>query len=110
MTADYGLLERALSNIMINAVKYNNEKKMIRISTWQSGERVTISVYNTGQAIPETDLSKIWDVFYKVDNARSRKTGGHGLGLSIVKSIISLHKGTVTVVNTKDGVEFQITI
>ena len=110
LTADYCLLERALSNIMINAVKYNNEKKLIRISTWQRGERVTISVYNTGQTIPETDLSKIWDVFYKVDNARSRKTGGHGLGLSIVKSIISLHKGTVTVVNTKDGVEFQITI
>lgn len=105
---DYELLERAISNIIMNAVKYNNEKKYIEIRTRKVDDNVHINVYNTGNLIPKEEMENIWDVFYKLDKARTRNHGGHGLGLSIVKSIINLHGGTVSVSNRIGGVEFNI--
>lgn len=105
---DYELLERAVSNIVINAVKYNNEKRYIKISLSETSSEICLSVFNTGTPIPQDQIGKIWDVFYKVDKARTRQTGGHGLGLSIVKSIISLHNGRVYAENKNDGIEFVI--
>lgn len=110
ITADYELLQRAVSNIVMNAVKYNDEHKAVILRALSEQGKVCISVFNTGIGIPDSQLDKIWDVFYKVDTARSRKMGGHGLGLAIVKSIVTLHHGTVTAQNTKDGIEFAISI
>lgn len=67
-----------------------------------------ISVFNTGKHIPNTDLENIWDVFYKVDKARSREYGGHGLGLAIVRLIIQLHGGVTGVENIETGVKFFV--
>jgi len=106
LEGDFELLERALTNIVMNGVKYNNENRYIKLVARTVDDVVLISVYNTGEAIPHEELSKIWDVFYKVDKSRQRKFGGHGLGLSIVKSIILLHKGEVTAKNSIGGVEF----
>lgn len=103
---DIQLLERALSNIVLNAVKYNNHRRIIEIKTEKVIDGVKIEVFNTAQPIPEQQLPYIWDVFYKVDQARSRKVGGHGIGLAIVKSIILLHDGEVSVANRADGVQF----
>lgn len=108
INGDYELLERAVGNIVINAVKYNDENKYIKVSAKEQDGRKIISVFNTGVPIPEKDLENIFEVFFKVDKARSRKTGGHGLGLSIVKSIINLHDGEVFAENKKGGVEFTI--
>ena len=65
-----------------------------------------ISVFNTGQPIPEDDLDKIWGKFYKVDKARTREYGGSGVGLSIVKATMGLLGQKYGVLNHKDGVEF----
>jgi two-component system sensor histidine kinase VanS len=67
---------------------------------------VRIHVFNTGKHIPENDIDKIWDKFYKVDKARTREYGGSGIGLSIVKAIMELHHRGYGVINHKDGVEF----
>ena len=68
--------------------------------------RVRISVYNTGRPVPEEDLDRIWDKFYKVDKARTREYGGSGVGLSIVKAIMDSMNGAYGVNNTDDGVIF----
>lgn len=108
LNGDYELLERAVGNIIMNAVKYNDENKYIKVSAKEQDGKKMISVFNTGVPIPEKDLENIFEVFFKADKARSRKTGGHGLGLSIVKSIINLHGGEVFAYNKKGGVEFNI--
>jgi two-component system sensor histidine kinase VanS len=110
INGDFELLGRALTNMVMNAIKYCDENKYIRISVHRADNFALVSVYNTGPGIPQEEIGKIWDVFYKVDKARSRKFGGHGLGLSIVKSIIQLHGGTVAVENRTGGVEFSITL
>lgn len=108
LQGDYELLERALGNILLNAVKYNNDNRYIKICVFENDEKKVISVYNTGTHIPENDLENIFEVFFKVDKARSRELGGHGLGLAIVKSIINLHNGEVFAENKQDGVEFTV--
>ena len=67
---------------------------------------IEVSFYNTCKRIPEDKLDKIWDVFYKLDAARKRGQGGHGIGLAIVKSAMELHHGKVFVKNRDDGVVF----
>ena len=108
--ADYELLERAISNYLNNAINHVDEKGQITISNSLNEDAAVISVFNTGNHISENDIKNIWDVFYKVDKARSREYGGFGLGLSIVKSIIEAHQGSCGVKNVKDGVEFFITL
>ena len=82
-----------------------NEKR-IEIRVISRGGTVRVSVFNSGNPIPEEDLHKLWDKFYKVDKARTREYGGSGIGLSIVKAIMeSLHQ-RYGVCNHKDGVEF----
>ena len=69
-------------------------------------DRVRVSVFNTGEPIPDKDIENIWNKFYKVDKARTREYGGSGIGLSIVKAIMELHQRGYGVINHKDGVEF----
>ncbi|GAA0077081.1 HAMP domain-containing sensor histidine kinase [Clostridium sp. CTA-5] len=106
--ADYGLIERVINNYIINALHHLDEKKVIRIIGEKKESGVRVSVFNSGNHIPENELRNIWDVFYKVDKARSRQYGGHGIGLSIVKLIAELHGGIAGVENVDDGVLFFI--
>ena len=69
-------------------------------------EVVRISVFNTGDKIPEEDLDKVWIKFYKVDKARTREYGGSGIGLSIVKAIMDAHHRECGVENCDNGVVF----
>ena len=69
-----------------------------------------VLVKNTGQPIPETDLERIWQKFYKVDKARTRAYGGSGIGLSIVKAIMDSHHKKCGVYNEADGVVFWFTL
>ncbi len=110
ISANYSLLERLLSNLLSNAIKYNNEKKIVRLSVREYHNQVEIVVFNTSEDIEEVELAKIFDTFYKIDKARSRKAGGHGLGLSIVSSIAHHHGGTVIARKRMDGIEFVLSL
>lgn len=95
--ADPDLLGMAVLNLLQNAVKYSPVPAEIDLSVQRQGTRVLIRVEDRGIGIPEADLPHIFERFYTVDKARSRKFGGTGLGLSIVKTIVQKHKGTIEV-------------
>ena len=84
-------------NLMENAVKYNLPGGQVMVRLEGSGGRVILRVEDTGVGIPEDDMDKIFDRFYRVDKARSRAAGGTGLGLSIVRDTVRQHGGTITV-------------
>lgn len=108
ISADSLKMEQVVSNYFTNAINHVDENKYIEIRTKSLGEKVRVSVINSGKNIPEEDLSNIWDSFYKVDKACSREYGGTGLGLSIVKSIMEHHGEKYGVENKDFGVEFWI--
>jgi two-component system phosphate regulon sensor histidine kinase PhoR len=95
--ADQGQLEQVLLNLLDNAIKYTPDGGDVTIQARQEGEKVKVSVSDTGVGIPHKDLPRIFERFYRVDEGRSREQGGTGLGLSIVKHIVQLHGGEITV-------------
>ncbi len=86
-----------LRNLMENAIKYNVTGGEVLVTTRRQGARVLLSVADTGVGIPEADMPRIFERFYRVDKARSRAAGGTGLGLSIVRDAVRHHGGTITV-------------
>ena len=100
-------IEEVVMNYFSNAIHHvSGEKKEIRIYVEQMGEKARVTVFNTGSHIPEEDLEHIWDKFYKVDKARTRAYGGSGVGLSIVKAIMTGLKQEYGAENVEDGVSF----
>ncbi len=91
------LVEQALINLVNNAIKFSPEGSVVRIDTAVRGGELTIAVKDRGHGIPRRDLPRIFERFYRVDQARSRALGGTGLGLAIVKHIAIAHRGEVTV-------------
>jgi len=91
------LIEQAIINLLNNAIKYSNGNSEIKITVIKQHNDIEISVADKGNGIPEEHLSRLFERFYRVDKARSRKLGGTGLGLSIVKHIALAHKGSVHV-------------
>ena len=110
ISANQELMERAVNNYITNAINHVEGMKQIKVTAEEKSNRIRISVFNTGKHIPDDDLGNIWDVFYKVDKARTRGYGGHGLGLWIVKLIAELHGGIVGVENVNDEVMFFVEI
>lgn len=103
------LLEQALLNLVDNAIKYSPEQGKIRIEANRVPDGIEISVQDHGSGIAAKHLERIFERFYVVDKARSRKLGGTGLGLSIVKHITQIHGGRVTVASTLgEGSTFAI--
>ncbi len=94
---DEARLEQVLVNLLDNAVKYTSPGGRVTVSAHRHGSGVEIRVADTGIGIPEKDLQRIFERFYRVDNARSRELGGTGLGLAIVKHIVQLHGGEISV-------------
>lgn len=97
VTAHKGRLERAISNLLLNAINYNRPDGEVRIDVRRADATARISVVDNGIGISTQDISRIFERFYRVDKARSRDTGGTGLGLSIVKHIVERAGGTVVV-------------
>lgn len=93
-------LEQVLVNLLDNAIKYTPPGGSVTVSARTTGPDVELCVADTGIGIPEKDLHRIFERFYRVDPARSREQGGTGLGLSIVKHLIGLHGGEITVEST----------
>lgn len=93
-------LFRLFVNLIDNAIRYNRpEKGLIKISLAQSRTRVCIEILNAGLKIPEQDIPRLFEQFYRVEKSRSQALGGSGLGLAIARKIVSLHNGTIFIRN-----------
>lgn len=90
-------LEQILVILLDNAVKYSTERKEIHISISETLSRVQIAIQDFGEGMSQEDQKKIFNRFYRVDKARSREKGGHGLGLSIAKELLEGYKGDISV-------------
>lgn len=99
-------LEQVLVNFINNALNHIDTERVIEIAVKRLTNKVIVSVYNSGSYIPEEEIDRIWESFYKIDKSRTRKYGGTGLGLSIVRKILELHESSYGVRNIKNGVEF----
>ena len=94
------------TNYISNAMNHAESNGVVDISFKKNGSKIRVSVFNTGEPIPEESLASIWEKFYKVDKARTREYGGSGIGLSIVKAIMEQHNEAYGVINHSAGVEF----
>lgn len=108
ITADEGRIAQVIENFATNAIKYSPVGGHIQVQIGTSRSRTTFRIENDSEPLSEEALSKVWDTFYRTDEARSGR--GTGLGLAIAKNIIELHGGTCAVCNTKTGVAFTFTI
>ena len=104
--ADEYMTEEVVTNYVSNAINHISGERIIEIKIESLSDKARISVFNTGEKIPEEELDKIWSKFYKVDKARTREYGGNGIGLSIVKAIMDAHNQKYGVRNYDNGVEF----
>ena len=103
-------IEIVLKNYITNAMSHCNGDKKIELGFTDKGDLLEISVFNTGKHIEKHDLPEIWDSFYRADKAHGRSENRFGLGLSIVKSIMSNHKCTCDVKNIENGVVFTFEV
>jgi two-component system phosphate regulon sensor histidine kinase PhoR len=99
-TFNAALLEQAVGNLIDNAIKYSGEETLITIRAGLQGDGVAIAVSDQGIGMEKKHLDRIFERFYRVDQARSRAQGGTGLGLAIVKHIALAHRGSVSVEST----------
>lgn len=104
--ADEYMMEEVLMNYISNAYHHVAGENRIEVRVTPNGEHVRVSVFNTGECIPQEDIPNLWIKFYKVDKARTREYGGTGIGLSIVKAVMEAHNQEYGVVNHENGVEF----
>ena len=101
-------LARAFGNLLKNAISYSYPDTTIQIDIKEENDIIQIIFKNKGDKIPEYKLEKIFDKFYRIDEARTSSTGGAGLGLAITKQIIELHDGKIYVKNDDEFIEFYI--
>ncbi|HJX35294.1 MAG TPA: ATP-binding protein, partial [Desulfatiglandales bacterium] len=94
------LLEQAIVNLLDNAIKYSDDKRPVTIEAKYDEKELLIHIIDNGRGIEQEHLTRIFERFYRVDKARSRRLGGTGLGLAIVKHIIQAHKGHVSVTSS----------
>ncbi|MDY4212427.1 MAG: HAMP domain-containing sensor histidine kinase [Eubacteriales bacterium] len=107
--ADESLLLSAITNLISNGIKYGNESGHVSVSASKVGDKTEIIVADNGVGISEEHIDKIWTRFYRVDDVRNDEYGSSGLGLAMVKSIIELHGGEITVKSSLGrGTEFRI--
>ena len=92
-------LYQILFNLIENGIKYNTQNGVLSISLKQQDKNAIICIQDTGVGIPPDSIDHIFERFYRVDKARSRSTGGSGLGLSIVRSIVDRNNGTIRVIS-----------
>jgi signal transduction histidine kinase len=101
--ADPTKMHDALRNLIENAVNYSVDGARIELEAHADGERVVLSVGDYGPGIPEADLGRVFERFYRVDTSRTRDPGGTGLGLSIARHLVELHGGKLSAANRPEG-------
>jgi signal transduction histidine kinase len=109
---NYLLIYSLFKNLIDNSIEHSGESTAIVIETiGYSRSEAYFTFYDTGKGVPENHIHRIFERFYRVEKGRSRKSGGSGLGLSIVKNAIMMHKGTITARNrTEGGLQFDFTL
>lgn len=105
LIAEERLIHRAVENILRNAIRYTPEEEKVYVSLLCDKENglVHIDIKDRGPGVPEDQLNKIFNPFYRVDTSREKKTGGYGLGLAIAEQAVHLHQGTLEAKNRKNG-------
>jgi two-component system phosphate regulon sensor histidine kinase PhoR len=101
VTADKNRIQQVFTNLIDNAIKFNKDNGWIKVYGQEINGKIKICIEDSGAGIPQKDIPRIFERFYRVDKARSRELGGTGLGLSIVRHIIELHNGSVGVESTE---------
>ena len=104
ISGDLQLLQKVVDNLLGNAAAYSPAGERITVKLWQTTNKENLTIENTGVHIPDEDIPKLFEAFYRVDQSRNRQTGGTGLGLYIVKTILDLHGATIKIENTAQGV------
>ena len=104
--ADEFKTEQVVRNYLTNAIHHVENERQIEVRVIRREDKVRVTVFNSGKPIPEEDVPKLWDKFYKVDKAHTREYGGNGIGLSIVKAIMESFHQNYGVNNFDNGVEF----
>lgn len=108
--ADKILMKKVLNNLISNAENYSPDQSDIEIKALRIDSVMRFSIENTGVTIPEESMKKIFDPLFRVEQSRNRTTGGSGMGLHIVKTILELHKFSYKIENTANSVRFSIEI
>ncbi len=104
------LLRRAIENVLRNGIRYSPKRSAIQLSVSENEREATITVRDFGPGVPEDAVSRIFDPFFRVEDARNANGGGSGMGLSIAKRAIQLHHGTIVAENASPGLRVRITI
>jgi signal transduction histidine kinase len=107
---NYELLRRAIENVLRNGIRYSPKQSTIQLCLEDNGRHATISVRDFGPGVPDDALARIFDPFFRVEEARDTNGGGSGMGLSIAKRAVQLHHGTITAENASPGLRVRITI
>ncbi len=107
---DEGRLTQVITNLLANAIKFTPQKGTITVTAKENHNEVKISITDTGIGIPHDQLSRIFERFYQIDGSNSRKYGGAGLGLSICKSIVESHYGSIWAESDCNGSTFHIVL
>lgn len=108
LAGDAELLRRAVENVMRNAIRYAPEKSKIEVTIENGPGRAKIRIRDYGPGVPEEALPYLFDPFYRVNQDRDRKSGGVGLGLSIARRAVELHKGQLHAENASPGLMVEI--
>lgn len=109
--SDGRLLDQIIMNYMTNAIRYTPDGGSIALCVTQpKPDMVKVSVFNEGEGVPEEELPLLWEKFYRTDKARSRTSGGTGVGLSIVRASAALLGGSCDVQNVSGGIVFSLTL
>lgn len=106
--ADDIFFQKVISNLLSNAIKYATQSSQIKILSYLNDENIIISIENECKPIPEEEIYKLFEPFYRREESRNRSTGGSGLGLYIVKIVLDLHKFSYKFENTVSGVKVTI--
>lgn len=106
--ADHEMMNMVLSNFTSNAIKYCDHIITIRLN--RNGRKIEFSITNDGAKIEKKDLDKIWDIFYTTDQSRTDRMSSSGVGLSVVKSILDVHKADYSCVSGDNGTEFKFSM
>ena len=105
---DPELLRRAVENVMRNAIRYSPPASPVDVSVARRNGTAVVDVRDRGPGVPEESLPRLFDPFYRVENDRGRDSGGIGLGLSIARRAIELHKGAIRAKNAQPGLEVEM--
>ncbi len=109
MTGSDILIYRLVYNLVENAIKYNHEGGLVTVTVYQKEKRIYLSVEDTGSGIPKELRERVFDPFFRVDKSRSRELGGVGLGLALVREIVRVHDGSITIrSNPAGGTVFEV--